>query len=70
MTFNERCPSTGDNLRETSPPSAWVAAMSTMQKVNWQERAAFQWSTAGNDVVATVIARLFFSVFLRRDLFS
>ena len=43
---------------------------------NWRERAAFQRSTfgrstAGNDVVATKNAILFFSSFLlRRDLFS
>ena len=42
---------------------------------NWRERAAFQRSafgrsTAGNDVVATKNVILFFSSFLRHDLFS
>ena len=51
-----------------------------LESFNWHERAAFGRSTAGNDVVATIIISLFsfffFPVFfpcfffLRRDLFS
>ena len=56
--------------------------MKQRQLPNWQERAAFGWSTAGNDVVATIFIRIFSSFFpvffplffppffLRRDLFS
>ena len=37
--------------------------MKQRQLPNWQERAAFGWSTAGNDIVATIFICLFFFPF-------
>ena len=46
---------------ETSPPFAWVAAMTAMQQQNWHEGLAFRRST-GNDVIIH-FSPLFSSIF-------